>query len=119
MARERLLECAFLIPTRRDRSLSDGKLHRPATWKWLRAQLHQFGGATWAGDLSEGWYLDSETGKPVTDRSRRYTVAVPRRMLGQLRAVLRAAGREFAQKCTYLSVAGYVEFVENPDYETR
>ena len=118
MSAKRLLECSFLIPNRRDRNLSDGKPHLPAAWKWLRAQLYQFGGGTCAIDLYEGWYEDRDTGKPVKDLSRKYFVALPRQEVDRLRSVLQEACIVFQQKCIYLSVAGYVEFVEGPRHET-
>jgi hypothetical protein len=119
MAQEVLLECSFLIPIRRDRNLSDGKTHQSRAWKWLRRRLYDFGGATRSLERQEGWYRDPDTGERITDLSHRYTVALPRAELGQLRALLREACVVFAQKCIYLSVAGYVEFVEGPNDETR
>ncbi len=55
MGRERWLECSFLIPIRRDTHLSDGRLHGHKAWNWLADQLNQFGGATRALELYEGW----------------------------------------------------------------
>jgi hypothetical protein len=109
---ERLFECSFLIPLRRDRILSDGRPHRRKAWTWLDEELSPFGGASRAPEPYEGWYRDRETGERVTDRSRKYFVAVPRAQLDELRGVLRQACVEFQQKCIYLSVAGRVEFVE-------
>jgi hypothetical protein len=112
VAAERLYECSFLIPVRRDPILSDGKLHRAKTWMWLQHALLGFGGATRPSTLYEGWYLDPDTGEQVADRSRKYIVALPRARLEELREVLRQACGKFRQKCIYLSVAGRVEFVE-------
>jgi hypothetical protein len=78
-----------------------------------------FGGDTRSLERQEGWYQDPDTGERVTDLSHKYTVALPREDVGRLRAVLREACTVFAQKCIYLSVAGYVEFVEGPHHETR
>jgi hypothetical protein len=117
MARKPLLECSFLIPIRRDGNLSDGRAHPARAWAWLEDRLCEFGGATRATGLYEGWYLDRDTGEPVKDRSRRYVVALPRGSLGVLRALLREACKVFRQKCIYLSVAGHVEFVEGPRHE--
>lgn len=111
MARKRLLECSFLVPVRRDRILSDGKPHLPATWLWLESELFVFSGMTRAPDR-EGWYLDPGTREPVRDRSRNYIVALPPARLKELRRLLRQACGQFARKCIYLSVAGQVEFVE-------
>jgi hypothetical protein len=118
MARKRLVECSFLIPIRRDRNLSDGEAHGRKAWRWLDTQLYEFGGATRANELYEGWYLDPDTQRPVRDLSKKYVVAVPRRKLARLRGLLRAACDVFQQKCIYLSVAGYVEFVGGSGHET-
>jgi hypothetical protein len=117
MARKPLVECGFYIPTHRDKNLSDGELHSAAAWEWLEDQLHEFGGATKATQLYHGWYVDPDTAERVDDLSWRYEVALPRRRLGRLRAILREACGVFRQKCIYLSVAGLVEFVEGPGYE--
>jgi hypothetical protein len=112
MARQRLLECSFLIPIRRDRNLADGKPHKHGAWDWLDGQLVQFGGGSLALELYEGGYVDPDTHERITDRSKKYTIALPRKELSRLRAVLREACQVFAQKSIYLSVAGHVEFVE-------
>ena len=119
MARKRLLECSFLIPIRRDGNLSDGKRHDQAAWLWLSSQLYVFGGATRTRELQEGWYEDPDTGERVTDLSHRYTVALPREEVPRLRALLAESCRVFEQKCIYLSVAGYVEFVERASHESH
>jgi hypothetical protein len=116
VARKRLLECSFLIPVRRDRNLSDGRAHATRAWAWLEDGLLQFGGATRDTGLYEGWYVDPDTGERVKDRSCRYVVAVPRKGLGRLRALLGEACTVFRQKCIYLSVAGSVEFVEGASH---
>ncbi len=116
VAKKRLLECSFLIPIRRDKNLSDGKVHRTTTWTWLEQELGVFGGATRAPDHT-GWYLDPDTRERVTDRSRKYIVALPRARVESLRNILGEACDRFAQKCIYLSVAGYVEFVEGARHE--
>jgi hypothetical protein len=117
VGRKKLLECSFLIPIRRDRHLSDGNLHRKQAWQWLNLQLYEFGGATRATELYEGWYVDRDTKEPVNDFSKKYVVAIPRGSLGRLRSTLREACRVFQQKCVYLSVAGAVEFVGGPSRE--
>jgi hypothetical protein len=119
VARKTLLECSFLIPLRRDKNLSDGKRHKPATWKWLRQQVHPFRGGTLAREAVAGWYLDPDTDDEVWDESWRYTLALSRRQVRRLRVVLREACNVFEQKCIYLSVAGHVEFVWRSGHETR
>lgn len=106
-----LLECSFLIPIRRDRHLSDGKSHETEAWAWLKRELRVFGGTTMARQLYEGWYIDPQTKKPVSDMSRKYYVAVTRDDLAELRSVLSEACLVFCQKCIYLTVAGKVEFI--------
>jgi hypothetical protein len=111
LAGKTLLECSFLIPTRRDKNLSDGRPHRPGAWDWLENELSSFGGATRDTALQFGWYEDPDTGERISDYSRKYTVALPASRLRELRRLLRAACGVFRQKCIYLSVAGHVEFV--------
>ena len=119
MAEKPLLECCFLVPTRRDRNLSDGKPHSRAAWKWLDDQLFDFGGATRAIALFEGWYRDPETDKPVRDLSRKYFVALRRQETARLRSLLAEVCRVFQQKCIYLSIAGKVEFIREADDDAQ
>jgi hypothetical protein len=119
VAQEPLLACSFLIPECRDKNLSDGKPHEPRCWEWLLAQLSQFGGGGFAKETISGWYEDPDTHERVWDDSWNYFVAVPRRHVRRLRAVLVEACDVFEQKCIYLSVAGYVEFVGRGDREKR
>lgn len=111
MATRRLVECGFYIPIRRDKNLSDGKPHLNESWSWLDASLFDFGGATRSQSLWLGFYQDPDTKERVEDESVRYEVAVPLRDVARLRSLLRKACDVFQQKCIYLSVAGYVEFV--------
>ena len=118
MVREPVLACSVLIPISRDAELSDGEPNPPATWRWLESNLfNRFGGATRAPGLYEGFYRDPNTGKRVGDKSREYTVALPRSGLKQLRLLLREACAVFSQKCIYLNVAGRVEFIEAKKHE--
>jgi hypothetical protein len=112
-----LIECSFLIPVHRDKTLSDGELHFPEAWAWLRDQLHdRFGGVTFAPGLYEGSWKKPVTGEVVSDQSRRYIVAVPSEQLDGVREILTSACKVFCQQCIYLSIAGQVEFIEgDPD----
>ncbi len=91
MIQKPLLECSFLIPIRGDPDLSDGKAHPRKAWRWLDMELFQFGGGTRGKEPMEGWYLDADSGQPVRDVSKKFFVAMPRRHLDRLRAVLREA----------------------------
>jgi hypothetical protein len=112
-----LVECGFYIPIHRDEHLSDGQAHLHEAWEWLDDSLFDFGGATRSGTLHVGFYRDPDTKERVHDRSCRFEVALPRKQVAKLRALLRDACRVFQQKCIYLSVAGYVEFVEGAGHE--
>jgi hypothetical protein len=119
VARLRLVECGFYIPLRRDRHLSDGQAHLPDAWEWLDDALYEFGGGTRSTAIYVGFYQDPDTKQIVHDRSRRYEIALPRRQVRVLRALLREACHVFQQKCIYLSVAGSVEFIEGHPHEKR
>ncbi len=113
MEQEQLVEAAFLISIREDRSVGNGRLHPHTRWQRLTRDLyHMF--ESWSRDpgLVEGVYKDPDTGQPVSDKSRRYVVALPQRELDRLRRYLREVGAVFKQKVIYLSVAGTIEFVE-------
>ena len=112
MAKRRLVECGFYIPIHRDKHLSDGQPHETEAWEWLDDSLYEFGGATRSAALYFGFYRDRDTDTRVDDQSCRYEVALPPRQVSRLRSVLREACTVFQQKCIYLSVSGYVEFVE-------
>ncbi len=112
----RPLECSFLIPIRGDADLSAGDLHPTDRWNWLIDEIFVlFEGGTRAPGLWEGFYADPDTGSRVPDESRKYIVAVPREELDSLRSLLEECSRRFYQKCIYLSIAGEVEFIANPD----
>ena len=115
MTSDRLMECSFLIPMRRDQELSDGELHSIDAWNWLTDQLYLlFKAWTRVPGLHRGVWESSETGKPVPDQSRRYVVAIADARVDELRRLLGEACSVFHQQCVYLSVAGRVEFVEPP-----
>ncbi len=112
---EKLLECAFLIPLVRD---SDRQPHEALAWKLLQDALFDLcGGYTGAETMCRlassvsGAYEEDGTSRRVEDQSLRYLVAVPKSRLAELRKLLRRAANTFDQKSVYLSVAGYVEFV--------
>ena len=59
-----------------------------------------------------GFYTDPDTGQQISDESRRFTVAVPKNRLRDVRDLMRETCSIFCQKCIYLSIAGKVEFIE-------
>ena len=113
MVQNRILECSFFIPIRRDFNLSDGELHSAEAWEWLNdAMFARFSGETVAPGLYEGFYRDPDTKLRVSDQSFRFIVAVSAKQIDELRGLLSEACCQFQQKCIYLSVAGEVEFIE-------
>jgi hypothetical protein len=110
----KLVECAFLVPLVRN---SDRAPHQPAAWNALQDALFEaFGGSSGPELIYRsvrpvpGDYRDAG-GERIADESWRYVVALPRRRLNDLRALLRRAANTFDQEAIYLSVAGMVEFV--------
>ena len=115
MTEARVVECAFFIPLTRDTLLSDGKPHTPDIWDRLDDEIFgRFAGGTLAPGVYKGFYADPDTGQRVDDRSKRYIVAVAEDRLADLRLMLGEACDWFQQKCIYLSVGGYVEFIPKP-----
>lgn len=112
MAAGYVLECSFLIPLRRDAEISDGELHAPQAWQWLRNELYsRFDGWTIAPGIYEGAWKNARTRQPIHDQTRRFIVALAEERVAELRQLLRDACEQFDQQCIYLSVAGEVEFV--------
>jgi hypothetical protein len=110
--------CVFLVPLVRD---GDRQPHPPVLWRLLQdALVERFGGAT--GPETVAWYRDREPVSgawspgegeaPVTDLSRRYTVALPPDRVDDLRDLLRRVGHSFDQQAMYLEVAGFAEMLE-------
>ncbi len=58
-----------------------------------------------------GEYEDRPDEPPISDTSRRYLLAIPESKVDDLRLLLRKAANTFDQLAMYLSVKGYVEFV--------
>ena len=113
-----LIECSFLIPLYGDDDLSAGELHATDAWEWLTDELFsRFGGVTVAPGEWIGSYTDPETGQRVEDKSRKFVIALPQNELPQLRELLGEAAVRFHQKCVYLSMAGEVEFIANPQLD--
>lgn len=101
--------CVFLVPLVRD---SDRKRHSPLLWRLLQdVLLKRFGGLTGPETVAGEW-SPGEGEPPVRDLNRRYTVAVAKERLDEVRALLRRVGNSFDQRVMYFEVAGYVELLE-------
>jgi hypothetical protein len=82
-------------------------------WQWLDDELvNRFGSRTKSSVKYHGLWKNPKTGQTISDESVQFFVAVPSERLDELRALLSTACGKFAQQCIYLSVAGYVEFIE-------
>ncbi len=112
------VECSFLIPTTRD---TDRQPHPAMAWHLLKeALIRRFGG--WSGpervivfrssEFVPGGWIPEGGSEPVRDESRRYTVSLPEDRVDNLRTLLRKVANTFDQQVIYLSVRGYVEFIE-------
>ncbi|HEX6984093.1 MAG TPA: hypothetical protein VF170_01895 [Planctomycetaceae bacterium] len=91
-------------------------MHSVTEWEWLTDRLWiGFGGGTIPQCFYEGFYTDPDSGRRVSDRSRKFVVALPEERLNDLRSLLAVCCEAFHQKMIYLSVAGVVEFVERKE----
>lgn len=104
------IETWFVIPTVRD---SDKKKHRATLWGLLRAELYEVAGAdSWKWVILEelaptkGSWKNPKTGKPVRDKSRKYTVVVLREKAEEIREVLFRAANSFDQQEILFMVLG-------------
>jgi hypothetical protein len=87
-----MIECSFLIPLRRDSEISDGASHPRRAWQWLEAELFDLAtGFTIAPGEFRGKWKSTLSQSIVSDKSKKYEVAIPSKMVLRLRAVLRQA----------------------------
>jgi hypothetical protein len=113
MSAKALVECAFLLPIRRDAQMSDGKFHDPEVWDWLYKELtNRFSFLVRAPGLYERVWKRPETGELLREKSNKIYVAAKLDDLAILREFLAEACKRFHQKTLYLSVAGNVEFLD-------
>ncbi len=112
------VECSFLIPVLRD---SDRQLHSPLMWRLLQDALHRgFGGRTGpqrvfafrSAELVPGGWIPEGDQQAIEDESRLYKVSVREDRLDELRLLLRRVASSFDQQAIYLSIRGYVEYLE-------
>jgi hypothetical protein len=107
----------FLVPLVRD---SDRRPHPPILWRLLQdALIERFDAMTGpemvlyyrnAKPLAGTW-SPRQGAEPVEDLSRKYTVAITAKQVGELRDLLRRVGNSFDQRVMYLEVAGYAELL--------
>ena len=112
---QQLVEVVILIPLTEDQEVGDGTPHPAGRWSGFFDHCYRlFGALTIDRAPVNGMWRDPATGRPITDASRRITLAIPEAGLPRLRRLLQATAVVFRQKAIYLSVAGRVEFIENP-----
>ena len=112
-----LIETYFLVPIREDKRVGNGKRHKVAKWKKLQDDLYkQFRGQTRGANihyelgLAEGDYDDM--GTRVTDKCRKYIVAMDPERLDEIRDFLKKVADDFKQECIYFNHhGGCVEFI--------
>jgi hypothetical protein len=113
MSPDTLVECAFLLPIRRDAQISDGKFHDSDVWDWLYKELtSRFSVLVRAPGLYESVWKNPETGKVVREKSNKIYVAAKLDDLSMFREFLVEVCKKLHLKTLYLSVAGYVEYVD-------
>lgn len=114
------MEVSFLVPEVRS---SDRQLHQPIAWRLLQDEIRRKFPEGHSGpenfyravDVVPGEYSAAPGDPPISDRSRRYILALPEARIEEVRGLLRKAALTFDQKAIYLSVAGVVEFIDPGD----
>ena len=107
-------ECKFLIPRLRDARLSAAEPHVTWDWSWLEGELwERFGIVRWSGAPEIARWPDKNR-RPICDRSKVYTIAVPDEKIDELRVLLMEACVRFYQECIYLRVGERAELVYPP-----
>lgn len=91
---------------------SDRRPHAPALWTALAKELlERFDGFTGPEGPVPGNYR-GRSGAWIQDASRRFTVALPRGRVGELRRLLQQVANAFDQECIYFAVGDEVELVD-------
>jgi hypothetical protein len=104
-----LVECTFLIPLVGN---SDRRQHSPTAWRDFAEDLLELYGAFSGPEIYfRTVSLVAGEWEGIKDKSRRYTVALPRNRIPVLRGFLEEQCCRFDQEAIYLSVAGEVEFI--------
>jgi len=107
------VQTSFLIPLHEDKHIGNGRLHSATRWDHFHRKLYAaFGAWTLAPGNYKGSYKDPDTGREVSDLSRKYFIAVPKKNLKRLKDFLKEEGAIFRQKYIYFEAAGKVELLE-------
>ena len=110
----------FPVPEVRN---SDRQLHQPIAWRLLQDEIRRRFPTGHSGpenfyravDLVPGEYSAAPGDPPISDRNRRYFLAVPETRIDEVRELLGKAAVTFDQEAMYLNVAGVVEFISPGD----
>ena len=79
MVRSSVVECSFLVPVKRDCALVRRIVYIPRKLgSGSTIAVRAFWRPHLAPGLHEGFYQDPDTGEKVSDKSYKYTVALPR-----------------------------------------
>ena len=96
-----------------DKYVGNGRLHPATRWTRFQRKLYTaFGAWTVAPGNYKGSYKDPDTGLQISELSRKYILAVPKKYLRRLKDFLKEEGVIFRQKCIYFEAAGKVELLE-------
>lgn len=113
---KKFIQTSFLIPLHEDKDIGNGKLHPTTRWSRFQRELYvAFGAWTLAPGDYRGFYKDPDTGLEVSDLSRKYILAIPKKEIKKLINFLKNEGSLFRQKYIYFEAAGKVELLEVND----
>lgn len=109
------LETRFLVPIHEDISYG-GALNPYNRWERLQRDLTKLFSGWTCHALCVGETIDPDTGRPVRDESKPYTVALEEERIPELREYLRKrVAVIFRQKVIYFFNGREVEFVESAE----
>lgn len=109
----KFVQTSFLIPLHEDKYIGNGRLHPATRWTQFQGKLYTtFDAWGLAPGCYKGSYKNPDTGLEVSDLSRKYILAVPKRDLKKLKILLKKEGVIFRQKYIYFEAAGKVELLE-------
>ena len=78
----KFIQTSFLIPLHENKDIGNARLHPRTCWTQFQRKLYvAFGAWTLPPGHYKGSYKDPDSGREVTDVSRKYILAVPERDL--------------------------------------